>query len=177
MDRKTIMRKAISDALERLLTKANSFQDVTVQDILDECGLSRPTFYRYFSDKYDVVNWNYTYHVEELTGLYEDAASDEEMLRNFIRFFYDKRQYFSKVMEYLGQNSFYEHYHAGLVRWYTTMRSGEERTVTDEERYMLMFCAAGTAEVLQQWLSKGCRESPELIFEVLRDRVPKVTDF
>ena len=177
MDKQTIMRKAIFDALERLLTKAASIQDITVQDILDECGLSRPTFYRYFSDKYDVINWSYTYHVEELTGLYNGTSSDEEMLRGFISFFYNRRDYFPKVMEYLGQNSFYDHYYAGLIRWYTTMRSVNEKDLTPEERYMLMFCAGGTSEVLQQWLNKGCRESPETIFEVLKDRVPAVTIF
>ncbi len=180
MDKKTIMRKAIADALEQRLERADSLRDVSVQDILDECGLSRPTFYRYFSDKYDVVNWSYTYYVEELTGLYGQggASADDDMFRHFVQFFYDKRHYFHKVLDYLGQNSFYDHYFDALVRWYTIMRYQQPRnveTLTPRERYMLIHSAAGTAQVLRRWLSDGCRESPEEMFHILQQLAPGKT--
>ena len=100
MDKKTIMRLAIADALEKVLEKTESLQDVSVQQIIEKCGLSRPTFYRYFSEKYDVVNWSYTYHVEELSGLYAASAAraDDDAFLHFVQFFYDKRNYFSKVI-------------------------------------------------------------------------------
>lgn len=177
MDRKTIMRKAISDALERLLERTDSLQEISVADILDECGLSRPTFYRYFSDKYDVVNWSYTYHVEELTGLYDEGGgvSDEALLRSFVQFFYDKRNFFCKIMDYVGQNSFYEHYYSRLVHWYTAVRdqpAQDAEVLSVEERYMLVYAAAGITQVLHKWLSEGCKESPEQIFQIIRQYTP-----
>ena len=177
MDRKTIMRKAIADAMERVIDRTGSLRDVSVQAILEECGLSRPTFYRYFSDKYDVVNWSYTYHVEELTGLYNGQKdnSDEEMLRRFIGYFYDKRSYFIKVMDYLGQNSFYEHYFTAFVRWYTVLHYQEPRnidTLSSEEAYMLVYSASGTSQVLRKWITNGCTESPEQMLRILQQLVP-----
>ncbi len=180
VDKKTIMRKAISDAFETVLEKADSIQDITVQDILDECGLSRPTFYRYFSDKYDVANWSYTYHVEQLTGLYEntDPVDNENMTRNFVQFFYNKKSYFHKVMDYVGQNSFYDHYFSCLVYWYTTMHyqnPGDVNTLTAEEKYMLIYQAAGTVQLLRKWLSDGCLQTPNEIVHIIIQNVPEKT--
>jgi len=177
MDKKTIMRKAISDALEQLLEGADSLQDISVKDILERCGLSRPTFYRYFSDKYDVVNWSYTYYVEELSGLYDKSPVrfNEDMLRRFVQFFYDKRNYFYKVMDYVGQNSFFEHYLSCLTQWYAAMHtqpSGEAASISAEERYMLLYVASGTAQILKAWLSGGCRESPEQILHIIKQNLP-----
>lgn len=178
MDKKTIMRKAISDALEQLLEEADSLQDISVKDILARCGLSRPTFYRYFSDKYDVVNWSYTYYVEELSGLYDAAVlPSEALLRRFVQFFYDKRNYFHKVMDYVGQNSFFEHYLARLTQWYMAVRApsaGEAPPLSAQERYMLLYVASGTAQTLKAWLCGGCAESPEQILRIIEQNLPDV---
>ncbi|MBR5991226.1 MAG: TetR/AcrR family transcriptional regulator, partial [Clostridia bacterium] len=47
------------------LAEKKGFERITVQMIADEAGISRATFYRYFKDKYDVMNFNYTKFIEE----------------------------------------------------------------------------------------------------------------
>lgn len=57
MERSTLFRRtdrAIIDALIRLL-KTQSFESITVQDILEETPVSRATFYAHFHDKYEVA--------------------------------------------------------------------------------------------------------------------------
>ena len=57
MERSTQFRRtdrAIIDALIRLL-KIKSFDNITVQDILDETPVTRATFYAHFHDKYEVA--------------------------------------------------------------------------------------------------------------------------
>jgi len=46
--------RAISHALMSLL-KTKSFDDITVQDILDATPVTRSTFYKHFHDKYEIV--------------------------------------------------------------------------------------------------------------------------
>lgn len=46
--------RAIIDAMIRLL-KVKSFEQITVQNILDETPVTRATFYAHFKDKYDVA--------------------------------------------------------------------------------------------------------------------------
>lgn len=37
--------------------KHEPLEKITVKDIVKKAGLTRQTFYRYFKDKYDLVNW------------------------------------------------------------------------------------------------------------------------
>ncbi len=177
MDKKIILRKAISEALEQLLERADSLQDISVQDILEQCGLSRPTFYRYFSDKYDVINWTYSYYVEELTALFDDAASPPrgDLFLPFVQFFYDRRTFFTKVMDYAGQNSFYDHYFSCFVHWYKTMRfppAQRAAPLSPEDNYMLLYSAAGITQVLREWLSGGCKEPPAQFCQMIKSNLP-----
>ena len=48
----------IVQAFNRLLAH-RGVEKITTQMIADEAGVSRATFYRYFRDKYDVLNHNY----------------------------------------------------------------------------------------------------------------------
>lgn len=57
MERSTLYRRtdrAIIDAVIRLL-KEKSFEEIIVQDILDETPVTRATFYAHFHDKYEVA--------------------------------------------------------------------------------------------------------------------------
>lgn len=48
--------EALSEALFEMLCK-KSFEELTVGEICDECGYPRATFYNYFDDKYDLLNF------------------------------------------------------------------------------------------------------------------------
>ncbi|MGN1143201.1 MAG: TetR family transcriptional regulator, partial [Anaerovoracaceae bacterium] len=37
--------------------KTTSVDDITIRQIVENCGLTRQTFYRNFLDKYDLINW------------------------------------------------------------------------------------------------------------------------
>lgn len=37
------------------LANQNNISDITIKDIMDDCGLKRQTFYNHFVDKYDLI--------------------------------------------------------------------------------------------------------------------------
>lgn len=51
-------RSAIYDAFSRLIRRED-FDKITVAEICREADVGKATFYRYFKDKYDVMNENY----------------------------------------------------------------------------------------------------------------------
>ena len=51
-------RLTILHAFDRLVERVG-FSKITVSMLVKEAGVSRATFYRYFKDKYDVMNYNY----------------------------------------------------------------------------------------------------------------------
>ena len=51
-------RQAIVSAFNRLIARSE-IEKITTEKIAAEADVSKATFYRYFKDKYDVLNYNY----------------------------------------------------------------------------------------------------------------------
>ena len=51
-----ITKKALEASLKHLLLQ-KPLPKITIQDITDDCGISRMTFYYHFKDIYDLVEW------------------------------------------------------------------------------------------------------------------------
>lgn len=74
--------KAIVDAFNRLIARKR-FSEITVVDIASEAQVSKATFYRYFHDKYDVMNSNYKELLDHLMNLEECSSYRDLYLRLF----------------------------------------------------------------------------------------------
>lgn len=57
-------KQAIVSAFNRLIARAE-IEKITTEKIAAEAGVSKATFYRYFKDKYDVLNYNYQSLLDE----------------------------------------------------------------------------------------------------------------
>ena len=51
---------AIAEAMKRLM-RETPIEKITTDRILENAGVSRRSFYRYFKDKYDLLEWIYNY--------------------------------------------------------------------------------------------------------------------
>ena len=51
------MTKALIGESLKVLMRNHPFEKITIKMITDEAGVIRPTFYNYFCDKYEVVEW------------------------------------------------------------------------------------------------------------------------
>ena len=51
-----ITKKALAQSLKNLLLK-KPLNKITINDITDDCGINRMTFYYHFKDIYDLVEW------------------------------------------------------------------------------------------------------------------------
>ena len=49
-------KQALEDGFKRLLSQ-RSMYNITVKDIVEECGVNRQTFYYHFHDIYALLEW------------------------------------------------------------------------------------------------------------------------
>ena len=56
--------RLIAEGLKNLL-RTKDLDRIRIKEITDEVGLMRPTFYNYFQDKYEVVEYIFTHEVLE----------------------------------------------------------------------------------------------------------------
>ena len=55
MDVSEKMKYKLANAMKELLVHT-PVDKITVKQIVDQCDVTRPTFYRHFKDKYDLIN-------------------------------------------------------------------------------------------------------------------------
>ena len=59
------MKYALAQSLKKLLS-VRKLDKITVKDIVEDCGVNRQTFYYYFRDIYDLLEWNFQDAAEKL---------------------------------------------------------------------------------------------------------------
>ncbi len=60
-------KKALAEALKQLLTR-KPINKITINDITEQCGISRMTFYYHFKDIYDLVEWTLEEATQQIIG-------------------------------------------------------------------------------------------------------------
>lgn len=101
-----ITKKAIADSLKKIL-KEKTFEKISVGEICDDCGLTRKSFYYHFRDKYDLVSWIFHY---EFMNAHEQCIGYEIIwfFDDLFKYMFKNREYYSKLFESTGQNSFHD---------------------------------------------------------------------
>ena len=84
-----ITKKLLADAFLRQLNQ-KTLNKITVQDIADEAGVSRKTFYYYFQDIYDLMEWILEEKCRQMLGGVTADTWQDGML-NLIKYIKDKR--------------------------------------------------------------------------------------
>lgn len=106
MERKGEMTKALLGEKFKELVVKKSFDKITIKMITDEAGVIRPTFYNYFQDKYEVMEWllweDIFKSATELVKMNMGRSALEMIFKKFAA----EKEYYARVFEVKGQNSF-----------------------------------------------------------------------
>ena len=95
---------AITNAFNRLITE-HDFQKISVEMIMKEASVSRSTFYRYFKDKYDVMNANYK-NILDYYVAPERSSNYRDLCFHLFEYALDNLKMFKRALDSTGFNSF-----------------------------------------------------------------------
>ena len=167
-----ITKRAISASLKNLL-KEKSLNKITVQEIADDCGINRQTFYYHFQDIYDLVEWtciedtekvlkeNRTYETwqEGFLAVFDLAKKDKIFIDNIYR---------SVSLEMLEQYLYRLVY--PLLKNVVDEKSKGYSVRDENKKYIADFYKYAFVGVLLEWVRQDMKESPRDIVE----RVSKI---
>ena len=77
-------KRALEASLKHLLAK-KPLDKITINDIAEDCGISRMTFYYHFKDIYDLIEWSC---VEEASRVFEGNKTYDTWQEGFLAVFY-----------------------------------------------------------------------------------------
>lgn len=155
---------AIEKAFIELLQERD-IKDVTVSDICKMTGLNRSTFYANFLDIYDLADKLRVKLEEDFASVFgthhggHAYAGNDGALRMFTHIY--ENQLFYKTYFKLG----YDESHKVMV--YDPIRA-EQDFRGEHVAYHIEFFRAGLNAIIKQWLTGGCKESPEEMDAILK---------
>ncbi|MCI1552839.1 MAG: TetR/AcrR family transcriptional regulator [Levilactobacillus sp.] len=141
------------------LAQRQAIKDITVNDILAEATVSRGSFYKYFSDKYDVIN---SYYTEAMTAIFRDcdAYTWQGIFTKMLCYFETHAAFFDAAFRATGQNSFTDFFRQHLVTHFAAIiaRHSTHRLTTDDQK-ALQFFADGFVAYTRQWALTGMQQA------------------
>ena len=161
------MKQVFSDTLIEMLEN-KALNMITITDIVNKCGVSRQSFYYYFNDIYDLIEW---YLKKETEKALDDFSNIDSWQIGYIRIMQWSRRHKNLVMnlyhsiqrEYI-EVFMYRFLYGYIIKVVNRQAEGmqvtEEQCATVAQFYTLAINASSL-----QWIKEGMKEEPEIVAE------------
>ena len=159
------------------LAQKKRIDKITITGITNNCGMSQPTFYNHFKDKYDLIVWIYTNNVREImckidnkTFLWKDC------LLAAARYYSENSEFVKNALKHTsGQDSFVEN----VRRINTEALKAEVQKhlmteyIPDETMGLKKFYSYGLVQFMLEWLLGDMHFSPEQVADIWEKSLPE----
>jgi probable dihydroxyacetone kinase regulator len=164
-DMSQITKKAIEASLKNLLLK-KPFDKITINDIAEDCGISRMTFYYHFKDIYDLVEWACEEDAKKILEGKDDYKTWTQGFLNLFEEVLKNKPFILNVYRSVGreqvENYLYEIVYDLLLNVIEEKAQG--MTVRDEDKeFIADFYKYAFVGLMLDWVKNGMKEDPHKI--------------
>lgn len=143
-------------------------QKITIQEIADDCGINRYTFYYHFHDIYDLLRWTFCEEALPLLSGGEDGW--EEGIRKFLRYVRENAAVCRCALNSLGQDALREllrrETREGMRRYLLEQR-GDCRTSEEYLEFLTGFYVEALAGSVLDWVQRDMALPEETLLRFL----------
>lgn len=151
-------KQAIAESFETLLA-VRSIEKISVKDIVTECGINRQTFYYYFHDIYDLMEWALAEKIERYANQSFAAAGDwQAKVKLLFHFFYLNRPVILHGYDATNRMQ----YERIMMRWIVKlvqqrmeMYPQVSRVPQEKREFICMVYARGITALFLEWVEAG----------------------
>nr|WP_330397707.1 TetR/AcrR family transcriptional regulator C-terminal domain-containing protein [Lachnoclostridium sp. An169] len=166
------MKYRLADAM-KICMRRSPVEKITVQEIVDECGTTRQTFYRNFKDKYDLINWYFDKILLESFEHMGEGRTIFEGLVNKFHYIEDEKLFFRAAFKNDDQNNLRDHDFHLILQFYTERIEGKTgRKMSPHLKFLLEMYCQGSIYMTVQWVLGKINADPEKMAEDLVDAMP-----
>lgn len=105
--RRELTKNLLGESFKELLEKG-AFDKITIKMITERAGVIRPTFYNYFQDKYEVLEWVLGSEIFDNAMELAENGLEREAIYIVFKKMERERNYYQKAFGVTGQNGFEE---------------------------------------------------------------------
>ena len=154
------------------LCKIKSADKITIKELTQNCGLTAPTFYNHFRDKYELMAWICNREVEKIISQLGKNFSFEEVVYHWIKILLEDEEFYRNLLKNaVGQNSFR---YATNDHAINLMRAWlkERHELSDDVNNCLRFYMRAISETINDWFLSRCEYSPKVLSKLLVEWMP-----
>lgn len=160
-----ITKKAIEASLKNLLLK-KPFDKITINDIAEDCGISRMTFYYHFKDIYDLVEWACEEDAKKILEGKDDYKTWTQGFLNLFEEVLKNKPFILNVYRSVGreqvENYLYKIVYDLLLN--VVEEKAQGMTVRDEDKeFIADFYKYVFVGLMLDWVKNGMKEDPHKI--------------
>ena len=160
-------KRALEASLKKLLLQ-KPLNKITINDITEDCGVNRMTFYYHFKDIYDLVDWILT---EDATKAMEGCQSFDTWTEAFLDILHqirDNKALVLNVYRSLGREQVEQYLYKLLDPMLKEFADRECRDITvqdDDKQFVVDFYKYALVGVVLEWIRRDMKTEPAVMVE------------
>ena len=158
----------LAQSLQKLMLTM-PLEKISVNDIVEQAGVGRNTFYYHFADKYDLVTWYFQTGVTPFLLERSHYGSWQSLMAGLQEYFRQNKVFYQNALAYTGQNSLAEYIFDFMCQYYrqrlTECRSDLEPSDLD---FLSRFLSGAAMGVLIPWVHEGMKNDIQIHARGLR---------
>ncbi len=146
--KKDLTKELLADCFRELML-TTPFDKITIKMITDRAGLIRPTFYKHFQDKYEVLEWIFRTTVTDSVDLMLANNMEADAILMFCRCIGKDKKFYRRAYQMEpGPNSFDHIVHEYVYRTFLTLADRFSVTMSRKYEYL-------TREMISEYYTSG----------------------
>lgn len=164
-----ITKRALEASLKNLLLK-KPVNKITIQDIAEDCGINRMTFYYHFKDIYDLIEWSCE---EDARRAIEGNKTYDTWEQGFLNLFYaveENKPFIINVYRYVSREQIEQYLYRvvfDLLIDVVEECSQGLNVRKNDKRFIADFYKYGFVGLMLEWIQHDMKQDPKEIVSQL----------
>lgn len=173
-------KQMIADSFKKIM-QYKSFSKITVQEIIEDCGINRKTFYYHFEDIYALLRWTLEQEAIEIVRHFNLIAEYEEALCFIMDYIEKNDAMLNNICVSVGRDELRRFFYADfidIVRSIIEEVEKEERITVSKnyKAFLEKFYTEALAGILLEWITdpsvRDHKKTIQYISSTLRNTIP-----
>lgn len=173
---------ALAASLKNLLLR-KPLTKITINDITEDCGISRMTFYYHFKDIYDLAEWICAKDAAQALEGKRTYDTWQEGFLNIFRLLQDNKPFIMNVYRCVSRERIEQYLNPlirSLILGVVEEKSAQIAVSEPDKQFIASFYEYAFIGVVLEWIDSDMREDPAAIVErtskVVRGNVLRALD-
>ena len=169
----TQTRNSLAVALKKRM-ETTEFSKIRVSDLLKDCNIVRSTFYYYFSDIYELLEWMLNTELIVLFEKCDEIYTWDQGVTMLMEYVRDNSKMCLCAFHSIGRGSlekmFYKNCYVLMERFVNTGFSNVE-VASEDKAFIMDFYVRAYVSALAAWLVGGMKKNPQAMVDMIERTV------